>query len=365
MGCGMPQTPILIMPREEAMSDVLLEVRNLSTYFTTRVGTIKAVDGLDLTLKRNHTMCVVGESGSGKSITASSILQIVRKPGRIIAGEMIYHFKDGRTVDIAKLAPDSKQMRAIRGKYISMIFQEPMTSMSPVHTIGDQISEMILIHDEVSKAVAKDRTIELLARVGIPNPAARYSSYPFLLSGGMRQRAMIAMALACKPELLIADEPTTALDVTTQANVLNLMREVQREFGISIMLITHDLGVVAEIADNVTVMYLGRTMEQANVYDLFNNPQHPYTRALLGSIPRVDLERGARLTQIQGMVPNPFSRPVGCPFVTRCPERRMGICDRAVPGLYELQGAKTSRCFQHDERYAHAWGDIGDEGVPA
>lgn len=344
------------------MSDILLEIRNLSTHFQTRTGVVKAVDGLDLTLRRNHTMCVVGESGSGKSMTASSILQLVKKPGRIVSGEMIYHFKDGRTVDIAKLDPNSKQMRAIRGKYISMIFQEPMTSMSPVHTIGSQISEMILVHEEVSQAEAKARTIELLSRVRIPNAEARYSSYPFQLSGGMRQRAMIAMALACRPELVIADEPTTALDVTTQANVLNLMREIQRESGISIMLITHDLGVVAEVADDVTVMYLGRTMEQANVFDLFNSPQHPYTRALLGSVPRLDLKRGERLTQIRGMVPSPFARPKGCPFVTRCPERRLGLCDGEEPDLYQL-GGRTARCFQHDPVHASAWAQT--EEVPA
>jgi peptide/nickel transport system ATP-binding protein len=344
------------------MSDVLLEIRNLSTHFETRAGTVKAVDGLDLTLRRNHTMCVVGESGSGKSMTASSILQILRKPGRIVSGEMIYHFKDGRSVDIAKLDPASKQMRAIRGKYISMIFQEPMTSMSPVHTIGSQISEMILVHEEVSKAEAKERTLELLRRVGIPNPAARFSSYPFQMSGGMRQRAMIAMALACKPELLIADEPTTALDVTTQANVLKLMREIQRESGISIMLITHDLGVVAEVADDVTVMYLGRTMEQANVFDLFKTPQHPYTRALLNSVPRLDLKRGERLTQIRGMVPSPFARPTGCPFVTRCPERLIGLCDKTEPSLYDLDG-RTSRCFKVDPAHAGAW--TSRQEVPA
>ncbi len=341
------------------MSDILLEVRNLSTHFKTRSGVIKAVDGLDLTLRRNHTMCVVGESGSGKSMTASSILQILKHPGRIVSGEMIYHFQDGRTVDIARLDPNSKQMRAIRGKHISMIFQEPMTSMSPVHTIGSQISEMILIHEEVSAAEAKKRTIELLSRVRIPNAEARFSSYPFQLSGGMRQRAMIAMALACRPELVIADEPTTALDVTTQANVLNLMREIQRESGISIMLITHDLGVVAEVADDVTVMYLGRTMEQANVFDLFNTPSHPYTRALLGSVPRLDLQRGERLTQIRGMVPSPFARPKGCPFVTRCPERRLGLCDQQEPGLYKV-GDHTSRCFQHDPAHASAWTETAE-----
>jgi peptide/nickel transport system ATP-binding protein len=357
---------LIPIPITEAthMSDVLLEIRNLSTHFETRAGTVKAVDGLDLILRRNHTMCVVGESGSGKSMTASSILQILRKPGRIVSGEMIYHFKDGRSVDMAKLDPDSKQMRAIRGKYISMIFQEPMTAMSPVHTIGDQISEMILVHEEVSKADAKSRTLELLRKVGIPNPEARFSSYPFQMSGGMRQRCMIAMALACKPELLIADEPTTALDVTTQANVLRLMRNIQRETGISIMLITHDLGVVAEVADDVTVMYLGRTMEQSNVYDLFHAPRHPYTRALLASVPRLDLQRGERLAQIRGMVPSPFARPKGCPFVSRCPERRLGLCDREEPDLYDL-GTRTSRCFRVVPAHQDLWNHDRKQEMPA
>ena len=346
------------------MSDVLLEIRGLSTHFGTRGGVVKAVDGLDVTLYRDRTMCIVGESGSGKSIAAASILRILRKPGRIVSGQMIWHFPDGGTVDLAALDPNSRQMRAIRGKHIAMIFQEPMTSMSPVHTIGDQISEMILIHDEVSKAEAKARTIELLGRVGIPTPANRYDAYPFLLSGGMRQRAMIAMALSCKPDLLIADEPTTALDVTTQANVLDLMREVQAEFGIGVMLITHDLGVVAEVADDVTVMYLGRTMEQAGVHALFDSPKHPYTRALLASIPRPDLPRGARLSPIEGMIPNPLARPPGCPFQSRCTERRVGICDMHEPALYDLGDSRRSSCFQHDPKFAAAWG-VPAEGARA
>ncbi|HTJ57918.1 MAG TPA: ABC transporter ATP-binding protein [Devosiaceae bacterium] len=339
------------------MSDLLLEVRNLQAHFFTREGVVRAVDGLDLTLHRNRTMCIVGESGSGKSIASYAIMQLLRKPGRIVGGEIIYHYADGGTVDLAKLDPNGKEMRAIRGKHIAMIFQEPMTSMSPVHTIGDQITEMILLHERVGRRVAKERAIELLGRVGMPDPASRFDTFPFTLSGGMRQRAMIAMALSCNPDLLIADEPTTALDVTTQANVLDLMRELQRDYGISIMLITHDLGVVAETADDVTVMYLGKTMEQGDVFELFQRPQHPYTRALLNSLPRLDLPRGTQLSQINGMVPNPLARPPGCPFQSRCAERRAGICDASTPPLVQLSDTRLSRCFQHDAACASAWQD--------
>ncbi|MDB5530705.1 MAG: dipeptide/oligopeptide/nickel transporter ATP-binding protein [Devosia sp.] len=336
------------------MPDVLLEVRNLSVHFPTRSGVVKAVDGLDLTLYRNKTMCVVGESGSGKSMTASAILQLLKKPGRIAGGEILFHHKNGRVVDLAKLKANSEEMRQIRGGHIAMIFQEPMTSMSPVHTIGDQVSEMILLHEKVSKAEAKARTIRLFGRVGIPDPEARYDIYPFMLSGGMRQRVMIAMALSCNPELLIADEPTTALDVTMQANVLGLMQEVQKEFGISIMLITHDFGVVAEVADDVSVMYLGRTVEQGEVHDIFRAPKHPYTRALLNSIPKLDAIPGHRLTQIEGMVPSPFNRPSGCPFQSRCPDRIADPCARECPELLDA-GTSRARCYQYDPAYAALW----------
>jgi peptide/nickel transport system ATP-binding protein len=336
------------------MSDILLEVRDLQVHFPTRGGVIKAVDGLDLTLRRNRTMCVVGESGSGKSMTAAAILQILKKPGRIVKGEIIFHHQNGRSVDLARLSPNSGEMRQIRGSHIAMIFQEPMTSMSPVHTIGDQVSEMILLHEKVPRGEAKRRTIRLLGRVGIPDPERRYDSYPFMLSGGMRQRVMIAMALSCNPDLLIADEPTTALDVTMQANVLNLMQEVQQEFGISIMLITHDFGVVAEVADDVTVMYLGRTVEQGDVHDLFRNPKHPYTRALLRSVPRPDAPRGGRLTQIEGMVPSPFNRPAGCPFQPRCTEMIADPCTVSCPPLLDA-GTSRARCFQYDPAHAGLW----------
>jgi oligopeptide/dipeptide ABC transporter ATP-binding protein len=346
------------------MNELLLEVKNLSTHFVTRSGVVRAVDGLDLTLRRNGTMCVVGESGSGKSITAASILQLLRKPGRIVSGEILWHHADGKIVDLAKLDPKGREMRAIRGKHISMIFQEPMSSMSPVHTIGDQISELILLHEKVSRPVARERTLRLLSRVSIPRPELRFGAYPFMLSGGMLQRVMIAMALSCNPDLLIADEPTTALDVTTQAYMLDLMREIQAEFGISIILITHDLGVVAEIADDVTVMYLGRTMEQAGAFDLFERPRHPYTRALLGSIPRLDLPRGGRLTQIHGMIPNPLARPPGRPFQSRCPDRITGICDIEAPPLL-VDGAGSVRCYQYDPDHAGAWAGSATERAPA
>ena len=341
------------------MSDILLEVRNLSVHFPTRGGLIRAVDGLDLTLERHKTMCVVGESGSGKSMTAAAILQLLKKPGRIASGEVLFHHQNGRVVDLARLKPNSQEMRAIRGRHIAMIFQEPMTSMSPVHTIGDQVSEMILLHEKITRSEAKIRAIRMLGRVGIPNPEQRYDAYSFMLSGGMRQRVMIAMALSCNPDLLIADEPPTALDVPMQANVLSLMQEIQREFGISIMLITHDFGVVAEIADDVTVMYLGRTVEQGEVHDIFRAPKHPYTKALLNSVPRLDSIPGQRLRQIEGMVPSPFNRPEGCPFQTRCPDVREEPCAGACPDLLAA-GARRARCYQYDPAYATLWARTKD-----
>jgi peptide/nickel transport system ATP-binding protein len=297
-------------------------------------------------------------------MTAAAILQLLKRPGRIVKGEILFHHQNGRVVDLATLAPNSHEMRAIRGRYISMIFQEPMTSMSPVHTIGDQVSEMILLHEKVTKGEARRRAIKLLGQVGIPDPETRFDAYPFMLSGGMRQRVMIAMALSCNPDLLIADEPTTALDVTMQANVLELMREVQKQFGISIMLITHDFGVVAEIADDVTVMYLGKTVEQGEVHDLFHRPRHPYTRALMQSIPKIDSVPGARLTQIQGMVPSPYHRPSGCPFQTRCPEMIANPCAVELPALMDT-GKGRARCHQFDPAYAGLWQQSQPIGEPA
>jgi peptide/nickel transport system ATP-binding protein len=344
--------------------DPLLEVRDLKTYFFLDEGTVKAVDGASLTVWRGRTLCVVGESGCGKSVMARSILQIVDPPGRIVSGEVLFHRRRAtgngqaidEVIDLARLHPRGREIRQIRGKDIAMIFQEPMASLSPVHTIGDQIMENILLHQQVSKAEARNRTIELLRKVGIPRPEQRADEYPFQLSGGQRQRAMIAMALSCNPSLLIADEPTTALDVTTQAQILELMVQLKDEFGMSIMLITHDLGVVAEMADDVVVMYLGRIVERAGVDALFHDPKHPYTRALLRSIPKLGPKMRERLEAIKGMVPNPYNRPRGCTFHPRCPSFMSGVCDRVEPPPVLLEDGREVRCLLYGGAEATATG---------
>jgi len=335
-----------------ANEDMLIEVKGLRTYFPTMEGIVKAVDGVSFRIPRGKTLCVVGESGSGKSVTARSILQIVDPPGRIVEGEIIYHrivsdrggAQVSETLDLAKMDPKSKAIRSIRGKEISMIFQEPMTSLSPVHTIGNQIIENILLHLPITKAEARQRCIEVLDQVGIPKPEMRIDSYPFQLSGGMRQRAMIAMALACNPNLLIADEPTTALDVTMQAQILELIRELQERLHMAVMLITHDMGVVAEMADEVVVMYLGMDLERGTVDEIFHDPKHPYTQALLRSIPKVG-QKDQRLDTIRGMVPSPFNRPPACPFHTRCDKFMPGLCDRIRPPRITLEGGREVRCL--------------------
>ncbi len=335
--------------------DLLLEVKDLKTQFFTDDGIVRAVDGVSFDVKQGEILCVVGESGCGKSVTARSILQIVDYPGRVVEGQILFHRRTDRgngasrateVIDLAALDPRGRQIREIRGADISMIFQEPMTSLSPIHTIGDQITEAILLHLPVSKDEAKERAIELLHRVGIPKPADRLGAYTFQLSGGMRQRAMIAMALSCNPSLLIADEPTTALDVTTQAQILDLMLELKEEFGMSIMLITHDLGVVAEMADDVVVMYLGIVAEKGDVDSIFHDAKHPYTQALLRSIPKVGLRAtGQRLNSIRGMVPDPYNRPAGCPYHTRCDEYMPGICDQIMPPPIRLEEDRQVRCL--------------------
>ncbi|MBA2665965.1 MAG: ABC transporter ATP-binding protein [Trueperaceae bacterium] len=331
------------------VADCLIEIRGLKTHFFTDEGVVRAVDGVDLDVRRGRTLCVVGESGSGKSITARSILQIVDDPGRIVAGSIMYRRTDAEPVDIATLHPRRATIRAIRGREIAMIFQEPMSALSPVHTIGNQIVEGIRLHLRVTKEEAHDRAVSFLGRVGIPKPETRMESYPFQLSGGMRQRAMIAMALSCGPSLLIADEPTTALDVTTQANILDLIQDLQAEFGMTVMFITHDLGVVAEIADDVAVMYLGMVVERGDVDAVFHDPKHPYTRALLRSIPRMGARSGARLEAIRGMVPHPFARPTGCPFHTRCQEAMPGVCATIVPPRESLAPGRDVRCLLHSD----------------
>ena len=326
-----------------------LEVRNLRTYFHLPEGTLKAVDGVDFTIGAHQTVGIIGESGSGKSVTAQSILQIVPTPGVVESGEMLLRRGDGTVVDLSKLNPRSRAIRAIRGKEISMVFQEPMTSLSPVHTIGAQIMEAIQLHIMRNKRDAKKLTLDMIYRVGISNPSQRFDEYPHQLSGGMRQRVMIAMALSCSPSLLIADEPTTALDVTVQAQILELMKELQNEFGMAIMYITHDLGVIAEIADEVNVMYLGRVVERAATVELFKNPMHPYTQRLLRSIPRLGSKGRGRLDAIRGNVPVPLNPPLQCGFASRCDEFISGKCDAAVPALVELAPDHFVRCYLHSE----------------
>ena len=336
--------------------DLLLEIKGLKTHFFLDEGLVEAVNGVDLKIRRGTCLGLVGESGCGKSVTAFSVLNLVNKPGRVVGGQILFHratsAENGgsaqvETIDLAALDPDGRQMSAVRGKEIAMIFQEPMVSLSMMHTIGFQIIEAILLHFDVSKQEARERAIKILTRVGIPNAAERVDAYPFQLSGGMRQRAMIAMALSCDPTLLIADEPTTALDVTTQAQILELMVHLQKEFGMSILLITHDLGVVAETCDDVAVMYLGEVVEQGSVRQIFHNPAHPYTQALLNSIPKLGSSKEGRLTPIEGSVPDPYNRPVGCPFHPRCIHFIEGLCNQTAPSLTELKDGHIVRCWLH------------------
>ena len=330
-----------------ADAEAVLEVKDLNVHFFTDQGVVRAVDGVDLNVAAGKTVCLVGESGSGKSVTARAFLQLVHHPGKIVGGSVLLRKKGGAT-DIVQLNPRGPEIRAVRGRDIAMIFQEPMTSLSSLYTIGNQIVEAILLHNKISKKEARERAIELLRRVGIPRPEVRIDEYPFRLSGGMRQRAMIAMALSCDPMLLIADEPTTALDVTTQAQILDLMRELQADYGMAILFITHDLGVVAEIADDVAVMYLGNIVEFGDVDTIFNDSKHPYTQALLASIPKVGAERG-ELVAIEGMVPSPFQRPRGCPFHTRCAHRIDGVCDVVEPATTHFVGKHMARCHLYNE----------------
>jgi len=330
----------------------LLSVRNLKTYFPQDEGTVKAVDGASFDLFPGRTLGIVGESGCGKSITARSILRIIDRPGRIVEGTILFRRRKahdgaraGEVVDLAQLDPNGQDMRAIRGAEIALVFQEPMSSFSPVHTVGDQIIEAIMLHQQVSRREARHKAIDMLRQVGIPLPEQRVDQLSNQLSGGLRQRAMIAMALSCHPALLIADEPTTALDVTTQAQILDLLRRLQREYGMAIMLITHDLGVIAEMADEVVVMYLGRVVEHASVDEIFYAPKHPYTQALLRSIPRLRSKSRERLASITGSVPHPYNRPAGCPFHPRCSSFMPGICDQREPTLQEVGEQHVVSCF--------------------
>ncbi len=323
-----------------ANENSLLQVKNLKTYFHTENGVIPSVDGVTFELNKGETIAVVGESGSGKSVTSLSIMSLVGSPGRIEGGEINFEGKD-----LTKAS--KREMRNLRGNEISMIFQEPLTSLNPIFTVGNQISEAIILHQKVNKKVAKEKSIEMLKKVGIPRADKVFDSYPHSLSGGMRQRVMIAMALSCNPKLLIADEPTTALDVTIQAQILELMRGLTREYGTSIMLITHDLGVVAEMVDKVIVMYAGQVVEHTDVFTLFREPKHPYTKGLLDSTPKIH-ELKEELQSIEGAVPSPQDFPLGCRFHPRCPYAT-DKCVEEAPQLKEVSVGHKVRCWLHEE----------------
>jgi peptide/nickel transport system ATP-binding protein len=369
-------------PRQgAATSDKLIEIKDLRVEFDVRAGIIKAVDGATFDIKRGQTLGVIGESGCGKSVTARAILNMVPKPGKVTGGEVIYHRlvkpvpvrgTDGtETVDVinmTKLHPDGELIRQIRGGEIGMIFQEPMSSLTPVYTagthineavslhrltplrkVGDQLAETIQAHRKVTKQEAREISIDMLRRVGIPKPEQRVDSYPHQLSGGQRQRVMIAVALSCQPAMLIADEPTTALDVSIEAQILDIMRELQETQNMAIMFITHNLGVIAEMAEEIVVMYMGREVERARTVDLFYEPAHPYTRALLKSIPHVGRKSRERLASIAGMVPDPFHLPTGCLFHPRCPQFMPGKCDRIAPTWKQVGEHHWASCLLYEE----------------
>lgn len=315
---------------------MLLEVKDLETEFKVKRGTVKAVNGVSFEVDKGEILAVVGESGSGKSVTSLSVMGLIRDPGRVAGGEILFNGEN-------LLKKSTKEMQAVRGDKISMIFQEPMTSLNPVYRVKDQIMETILTHTTMNKKEALKRAIEMLELVGIPAPEQRVNDYPHQMSGGMRQRVMIAMALACDPELLIADEPTTALDVTIQAQILDLINRLREKLGMAVLLITHDLGVVAETADKVVVMYCGRVVEQATVEQLFTKPLHPYTQGLLDSIPKMDEDR-ERLYMIKGIVPDPIHLPKGCSFADRC-DKCMEKCREHMPKLSVTEDGRKVRCF--------------------
>ena len=334
------------------MAEPILSVRDLKTYFLSDEGAVRAVDGTSFDLYPGQTLGIVGESGCGKSVTARSILRIVERPGRIIDGEILLRRADGTVVDLVKLPSDGAQIRAIRGGEIGLVFQEPMSSLSAFHTIGNQLIEAIRLHAPLSKRAARARAIELLAMVGIPRPTQRVDAYSFELSGGLRQRVMIALALAAEPHILIADEPTTALDVTTQAQILELIRRIQQERGLAVILITHDMGVIAEMADDVVVMYLGHEVEKGPVDSIFHAPAHPYTRSLLRSIPSVLAAPRSRLATIAGSIPHPFARPSGCPFHPRCPDFMRGTCEKSFPVEVAIADGHVVACHLYTDARA-------------
>jgi oligopeptide/dipeptide ABC transporter ATP-binding protein len=334
------------MMNSELNQPPLLSVKNLKTYFSLDEGDVKAVDGVDFDVFPGQVVGIVGESGCGKSVTIKSVLRIIEKPGKIVDGEIMFRRKQtDELVDLAQLDGQGKEMRSIRGGEIALIPQEPMAAFSPVHTIGNQLIEAIRLHQPVGKAEARKIAITRLREVGVPSPEQRIDAYSWELSGGLRQRAMIAMSLSSNPSLLIADEPTTAIDVTTQAQVLNLLRKLQQEHNTAIIFITHDLGVIAQLADFVVVMYLGRVMETGPIDDIFHNPQHPYTKALLKSIPTIQSESRTALPTIEGSIPHPFNRPSGCPFYPRCTDFIAGVCNERLPTLQPVNDKQSASCF--------------------
>ena len=324
---------------------MLLSVKNLSTEFPVKKGIVRAVEDVSFDVDAGEILAIVGESGSGKSVTSLSVMGLLAEPGHVAGGSMEFEGKDLVTLS-------EREYRELRGNDMAMIFQEPMTSLNPVYRVGNQIVEAIRTHEKVSKAEAKDRAVDLLRKVGIPSPEARINDYPHQMSGGMRQRVMIAMALACNPKLLIADEPTTALDVTIQAQILDLLRRLRDDTGMAVLLITHDLGVVSETADRVVVMYCGQVVEEAEVRTLFDHPMHPYTLGLLKSIPRLEDDDSKRLYMIKGMVPNPLEMPPGCHFSDRC-DSCMDICREKIPDLVDVGGHKV-RCFLYENAEGQA-----------
>jgi peptide/nickel transport system ATP-binding protein len=351
----------------------LIEVKDLHVEFDVRAGIVKAVDGMFLDINRGQTVGVIGESGCGKSVTARAIMNMVPKPGKVPKGEIIYHRKVKDTgkeeiLDLTKLNPDGNTIREIRGGEIGMIFQEPMSSLTPVYTagahifeavslhgltpakkVGDQMAEAISAHHKVTKKEGRAIAIDMLQKVGMPKPTERVDSFPHQLSGGQRQRVMIAIALSCQPDMLIADEPTTALDVSIEAQILDVMREMQQSYNMAIMFITHNLGVIAEMADEIVVMYMGKQVERAKTVELFYHPKHPYTQALLKSIPQIGKKTGVRLATIEGMVPDPFHLPTGCVFHTRCPMFMPGKCDVITPTTKLVDEHHWASCLLYEE----------------
>ncbi|MEC9489500.1 MAG: ABC transporter ATP-binding protein [Halanaerobiales bacterium] len=330
----------------------ILEVKDLNVHFRTDEGLVRALNGVSFEVERGQSVGIVGESGCGKSVTSTSVMRLLPGVGEIANGTIKYYDKDNNSHNIIDLEADGEQMRSIRGPEMSMIFQEPMTAFSPVHTIGNQIMEKLLYHENINKDKARLKTLELLKKVGISKPEQRIDEYPFQYSGGMRQRAMIAMGLACEPQLLIADEPTTALDVTIQAQVLKLIKEMQADYNLSLILITHDLGVIAHMVDYVNVMYLGRVVEAGPVEVIFDNPAHPYTQDLLKSIPKMTGNKG-KLASIEGSVPDAYSLPEGCPFHTRCRKKIGDVCESSFPRTQEISKDHYVNCFLHQ--------DLGDK----